>query len=147
MRPYRQFDPDQLQRHVGPWRKMPADIAGSGVGPDRLHIRASKISAGSFSMRDQRRQGHVEAVEMRTSKAAVGLVSLRSIALSIAFDTPECEANSASDQFRLSRSVCTRAAILLAKSSTIRVICPIYRTGFGWQYGASGMAPTSLDRI
>ena len=89
-----------VQRRWSSARKScpPADISASAISDDSVMPNAAAI---------------------RTSNSAVGLASSRSILESIAFDTPECSASSASDQPRLARSVRTRSPIL----SGLSIIC------------------------
>src|SRR5258708_39184940 len=68
------------------------------------------------------------AAEIRPRSAAVGLTSLRSILLIIAFDTPERSANSPIDHRRASRSSFKRSASRVSRSLTLVAIRLLYKT-------------------
>jgi len=66
-----------------------------------------------------------KAAAMRTRRAAVGLVMPRSIVLSIALETPDRSASSASDQSRMTLSAWIRLPMVEEISFAISPIRPL----------------------
>ena len=101
---------------------MPADVAGLGIAPLRLLAGARQPAAVVSARAISADSVTPKAAAIRTSSVAVGLVSPRSMALSMAFETPERCASSASDHSRCVRSARMRRAIPSDKSSDILAI-------------------------